>query len=75
MTALNMLNRSLSIEIEKEGIIAIVVNPGWVQTGMGGQNAGLTPEQSVREVIDNVLNKITIEDTGKFFQWTEEIHP
>ena len=67
MTALDMLNRSLSIEIEEEWIIAIVVNPGWVQTDMGGQHAGLNPEQSVREVIDNVLNKITIEDTGKFF--------
>ena len=74
-TALNMLNRSLSIEIKDEGIIAIVVNPGWVQTDMGGANAGLTPEQSVRSVIDNALKKITLEDTGKFFQWDGTIHP
>ena len=51
-----MLNRSLSIEIQEEGIIAIEVNLGWVQTDMGGQNAGLPPKQSIREVIDNVLN-------------------
>jgi NAD(P)-dependent dehydrogenase (short-subunit alcohol dehydrogenase family) len=74
-TALNMLNRSLSIELKDEGIIAIVVNPGWVQTDMGSSRAHLTPEQSVRGVIDNVLSNITIEGSGNFYQWDGSIHP
>ncbi|MEM7183883.1 MAG: SDR family oxidoreductase [Spirochaetota bacterium] len=74
-TALNMMNRALSLEIEEEGIISVVVNPGWVQTDMGGQKASLTPEQSVRGMIENVINKVTITDTGKFFQWDGTIHP
>jgi NAD(P)-dependent dehydrogenase (short-subunit alcohol dehydrogenase family) len=74
-TALNMMNRAMSIELRAEGIIAIVVNPGWVQTDMGGQTADLTPDQSVGGLIDNVLEKITIEETGNFFQWDGTRHP
>lgn len=66
--ALNMMNRAMAIEVKEEGIIALVVNPGWVVTDMGGQKATLTPEQSVRGVIDNVLNKVTLEDSGNFYQ-------
>lgn len=73
--ALNMLNRQLSIDVKDEGITCIVVNPGWVQTDMGGANAGLTPQASVRGVIDNVLNRISLEDSGKFFQWDGSVHP
>ncbi len=74
-TALNMMNRAMSIELREEGIISIVVNPGWVQTDMGGQTADLKPEQSVGGLIENVLEKITIEDTGNFFQWNGTKHP
>ncbi|MDJ0836484.1 MAG: SDR family oxidoreductase [Acidobacteriota bacterium] len=74
-TALNMMNRAMSIELREEGIISIVVNPGWVQTDMGGQKADLTPEQSVGGLIENVLEKITIEDTGSFYQWNGTKHP
>lgn len=74
-SALNMMNRAMALEIKEEGIIAVVVNPGWVQTDMGGNNAKLTPEESVRGIINNVLQKITINDTGKFFQWDGSEHP
>ncbi|MEL6181872.1 MAG: SDR family oxidoreductase [Myxococcota bacterium] len=73
--ALNMMNRAMAIEVKEEGIIALVVNPGWVVTDMGGQKATLTPEQSVRGVIDNVLNKVTLEDSGNFYQWDGTTHP
>mmetsp|Transcript_27430 Transcript_27430/g.88579 ORF Transcript_27430/g.88579 Transcript_27430/m.88579 type:complete len:211 (+) Transcript_27430:235-867(+) len=73
--ALNMMNRAAAVECKDEGIIALVVNPGWVRTDMGGGQADLTPEQSVRGCIDNVLNKCTIDDSGNFFQWDGSIHP
>lgn len=73
--ALNMMNRALSIELRDEGIIAVVVNPGWVQTDMGGQTADLTPEQSVGGLIDNVMANLSIEDTGQFYQWDGTTHP
>lgn len=72
--ALNMMSRSLAFDAIKEGVVTIVVNPGWVQTRMGGFSASLTPEESIQRLIDNVLVKVTKEDAGKFFDWDGSEH-
>lgn len=64
--ALNMVMRDLSIEWKARGIIAVSLSPGWVRTDMGGADAPLSPEQSVRGM-RAVLNKLTPADSGKFF--------
>ncbi len=72
--ALNMLTRTVALDLRKEGIIAVVVNPGWVKTDMGGETADLTPSESVGGLLD-VIRKLTMEQTGRFFSWTGEEHP
>lgn len=73
--ALNMMSRALAFDAIKEGVVAVVVNPGWVQTRMGGFSATLTPEESIQRLIDNILVNITEDDAGKFFDWDGSEHP
>ncbi|MFT5619167.1 MAG: NAD(P)-dependent dehydrogenase (short-subunit alcohol dehydrogenase family) [Arenicella sp.] len=72
--SLNMMTRALAYDAQPMGITTVAVNPGWVQTRMGGFSANLSPEESVQRLIDNVVSKLTIEDAGKFFDWDGTEH-
>ena len=63
--ALNMFTVSMANELRDEGFIAVAMNPGWVQTDMGGENAALTPEQSVSGM-RSVIEGLTLDDSGTF---------
>jgi len=67
--ALNMHNKNLSLDVAPFGITAIVLDPGWVKTDMGGPNAWITPEESVSGIL-KVADGLTIEKSGKFFHYT-----
>lgn len=64
--ALNMLNASLALELKPEGFTCLVLNPGWVQTDMGGARAPTPVDVSVRGLL-GVIGGATPEVTGRFF--------
>lgn len=66
-TALNMLNLNMAHELK--GLICVAIHPGWVETRMGGPNAPLTVATSISG-ITAVINKLTVQDSGKFFDYT-----
>ena len=42
-----MVTNCLAVDLARDGILAMAVHPGWVQTDMGGAQAPVTPAQSI----------------------------
>jgi NAD(P)-dependent dehydrogenase (short-subunit alcohol dehydrogenase family) len=66
--AVNMVMRSLAIDLAARGITCVVVNPGWARTDMGGVNATLTPAESVT-ALRRLIETLGPAQSGKFFNY------
>jgi NAD(P)-dependent dehydrogenase (short-subunit alcohol dehydrogenase family) len=65
--ALNMAWHSLAIDVKRQGVIATMLDPGWVKTRMGGASAPTTPEQSVADM-RRLIERLGPEDSGAFLK-------
>lgn len=65
--ALNMAWHSLALEVKRLGVVAAVLDPGWVKTRMGGPNAPTPPQQSVAEM-RSLIERLGPDDSGGFFK-------
>jgi NAD(P)-dependent dehydrogenase (short-subunit alcohol dehydrogenase family) len=65
--ALNMAWSSLALEAKPRGVACVLFSPGWVKTRMGGGGAQITAEASVSDM-RALIERLTIEDTGKFMR-------
>ena len=72
--ALNMFGRALAADLREEGIIVVLVHPGWVRTDMGGAEAPLDAPTSVSRML-HLLDHLTPEHSGRFFTWEGREHP
>jgi NAD(P)-dependent dehydrogenase (short-subunit alcohol dehydrogenase family) len=63
--ALNMIVKGLAVDLEPEGIVAVALHPGWVKTEMGGPEAPLEAQASVKG-LRKVLGGLTEKHNGKF---------
>lgn len=66
--AVNMVVKSLAVDLQPRGIIAVLLHPGWVQTDMGGRDALISTKQSVTGM-KSILGRVTHSDTGKFIAY------
>jgi NAD(P)-dependent dehydrogenase (short-subunit alcohol dehydrogenase family) len=66
--AVNMVMRSLAIDLAPRDITCVVVNPGWVRTDMGGPHATLTSTESVA-MLRRLIETLGPAQSGKFFNY------
>lgn len=72
--ALNMASKSMSVDLAREGILSVVVNPGWVQTDMGGAGAPLPVRDSAAHILA-LIDRLRPEDSGAFFNHDGSRYP
>lgn len=72
--ALNMIAKNVSNELRSREVVVVAMHPGWVRTRMGGQSAPLTVEQSVAGQ-QRLLDRLTLADSGRFFNYDEKELP
>jgi len=72
--AVNMAMRSAAIDLRPRAISCVVVNPGWVRTDMGGQNATLSVQASV-SAMRRLFDELGLEQSGKFFNYDGREYP
>lgn len=66
--ALNQVSRNLSVDLGKQGFVVVVVHPGWVRTEMGGAEAPLLPDESVRGLVA-LIEKLDASNNGRFYDY------
>lgn len=66
--ALDMLTRTIALELAGKSFTCVAVNPGWVRTRMGGAGAPLPVEDSVAGMLA-LFDRLTVKDSGSFFSW------
>ena len=72
--ALNMMSRSLAVDLRGAGVASAVINPGWVKTDMGGPGAPTPVAESVGGMLREI-DAFTIENTGTFLDWKGRPYP
>lgn len=72
--ALNMVFKSLAIDLRPKNIAAVVLHPGWVQTDMGGSYAPLDAQTSVSGMRE-VIAGLDLSNSGRFLAYDGEQLP
>jgi len=72
--ALNIVTKSLSVDLKPDGILAVVLHPGWVQTEMGGPNALISSETSVAAML-RTMHGLNEQSSGSFFNYDGTVIP
>ena len=73
-SAVNMVIKSIAIDLKSNDIISVLLHPGWVRTDMGGPSGLISVEQSVSGML-SVIREVTSADSGKFIAYDGQIIP
>jgi NAD(P)-dependent dehydrogenase (short-subunit alcohol dehydrogenase family) len=66
--ALNAAMKGLSLSLREHGIGVLLLHPGWVKTRMGGEDAPLSPAESVA-AMRALVDRFGMDMNGRFFRY------
>lgn len=72
--ALNSVVKSLSNDLNQEGFTVLALNPGWVQTDMGGPNALIDTQTSAERLV-KVIEQADMGSSGEFINYNGDRLP
>ena len=72
--AVNKVMQGLATDLAADRIPVALVDPGWVQTDMGGPEADVTADEVATGIL-GLIERLSMADTGKFFKFTGEERP
>ncbi|MEL7086182.1 MAG: SDR family oxidoreductase [Cyanobacteria bacterium P01_A01_bin.3] len=73
--ALNMVGKSLSLDLLPRNIAVAILHPGWVSTDMTNfTSQGITPAESVRGLLTRI-DALTLDKTGTFWHTNGQVLP
>lgn len=67
-SALNMFSMAMKNELDGMGSSLLIIHPGWVETDMGGPNAPLSTDESVRGIMRRITEQ-NMSMSGRFVQF------
>ncbi|XP_031553207.1 uncharacterized protein LOC116290338 [Actinia tenebrosa] len=73
-SALNSVTKSMSVDLKPFGIISVVLDPGWVRTDMGGEQAPLAASESVSGMME-VIKSLDESKNGMWLDYKGDITP
>lgn len=72
--ALNMVTRSLAVDLAAQRITVVSVHPGWVSTDMGGPAAPVSADTSAAD-LRRLFERLQPTDSGGFFDHDGSVIP
>ncbi|WP_346912833.1 SDR family oxidoreductase [uncultured Roseibium sp.] len=72
--AVNKVMQGLATDLEADKIAVALIDPGWVRTDMGGAEADHEATDVAAGIV-RIADRLSMDDTGKFFKWSGEERP